>query len=83
MTSSATITASEITSSTVATAAAPAKLLFSMLPIIRTEVTSVLKGRLPDNNTSDPYSLTPRANDSAAPAVIAGNRLGRMTDGTW
>ena len=43
---------------------------------MRTEATSVLSGRLPDRRTSDPYSLMPRAKDSAAPAVIAGARAG-------
>ena len=43
MTSSATITTSEITSRTVATAAAPARLSFSMLLRMRTEVTSVVQ----------------------------------------
>jgi len=67
---------SEMRSRTVATAAAPARLSFSMLLRMRTDVTSVLKGRFPDNSTSDPYSLTARANDNAAPAAIAGEILG-------
>ena len=50
-----------------------------MLLRMRTEVTSVRKGRLPDSSTSDPYSLTARANDSAAPAAMAGVRLGSTT----
>ena len=37
-----------------------------------------LNGRLPDSSTSEPYSLTARANDSAAPAAMAGVRLGSM-----
>ena len=53
------------------------RLSFSMLLRMRTEVTSVLNGRLPDSSTSEPYSLTARANDSAAPAAMAGMRLGR------
>jgi hypothetical protein len=78
MTSSVTMTANEIASSTTATAAAPSRLSFSMLPRMRTEVTSVRIGRFPESSTSEPYSLTPRANDSAAPAAMAGARLGRM-----
>ena len=31
---------------------------------------------MPDSSTSDPYSLTPRANERAAPAAMAGMRLG-------
>ena len=48
-----------------------------MLLRMRTEVTSVWNGRLPERRTSDPYSLTPRANERAAPAAMAGTRLGR------
>ena len=44
----------------------------------RTDTTSVLKGRLPLSSTSEPYSEIARANESAAPAAIAGTRLGRM-----
>ena len=72
------MTDSEITNNTHATAAALARLSFSMLLSTRTDVTSVRIGRLPDSSTSEPYSLTPRANDSAAPAAIAGVSAGRM-----
>ena len=40
---------------------------------MRTDVTSVRIGRLPDSSTSEPYSLIARANDSAAPAAMAGS----------
>ena len=40
---------------------------------MRYDVTSVRLGRLPDSSTSEPYSLMPRAKDSAAPAKIAGH----------
>ena len=50
-----------------------------MLLRMRTDVTSVWNGRLPESRTSEPYSLTPRAKDRAAPAAMAGARLGRMT----
>ena len=33
---------------------------------------------MPESSTSEPYSLIARANESAAPEVIAGARLGRM-----
>ena len=67
-----------------ATAAAASTLSFSMLLRMRTEVTSVWNGRLPDSSTSEPYSLTPRANESAAPAAMAGveARAGRCA-GRW
>ncbi len=39
-------------------------------------MTSVLLGRLPLSRTSEPYSLMPRAKDSAAPAKIAGESAG-------
>ena len=71
-----TITMKEMSRSTLATAAAASTLSFSMLLRMRTEVTSVSKGRLPERSTSDPYSLTPRANERAAPAAMAGTRLG-------
>ena len=38
-----------------------------------------MRGRLPLISTSAPYSLMPRAKDSAAPAKIAGTSDGRMT----
>ena len=38
-----------------------------------------MAGRLPESSTSEPYSLIPRAKDSAAPAAIAGTRDGRIT----
>ena len=44
----------------------------------RTETTSVSNGRLPLSSTSEPNSEIARAKLSAAPAMIAGNRLGRM-----
>src|SRR6476661_9417674 len=45
---------------------------------MRTEATSVEYGRLPDNSTSDPYSLMPRAKLRAAPEVIAGANAGMI-----
>ena len=36
-------------------------------------------GRLPLSSTSEPYSLIARANESVAPAKIAGASVGRMT----
>ena len=56
------MTTSEMASRTVATAAADVRLSFSMLLRMRTDVTSVRSGRLPDNSTSEPYSLMARAN---------------------
>ena len=44
----------------------------------RTDTTSVRNGRLPESSTSEPYSLMARANESAAPAAMAGTRLGRI-----
>ena len=44
----------------------------------RTETTSVWNGRLPESRTREPYSEMARANERAAPAAIAGTRLGRM-----
>ena len=35
---------------------------------------SVLNGRLPDTNTTEPYSPKPRANESVKPVVSAGTR---------
>ena len=41
-------------------------------------------GRLPLSSTSEPYSLMPRAKDSAAPAKIAGARRGQHDrDAGW
>jgi hypothetical protein len=60
-------------------AAAPPGLSFSIAPRMRTEVTSDSKGRLPESRTSEPYSPIARAKESAAPAAIAGTRLGRTT----
>ena len=57
-----------------ASAAADALLPFSMKVSTRTETTSVLNGRLPLSSTSEPYSEIARANDSAAPAAIAGSQ---------
>ena len=37
-----------------------------------------MSGRLPESSTSEPYSLIPRAKDSAAPAKMAGTRVGRV-----
>ena len=71
-----TMTTNEIASRIVATAAAPPGLSFSMLLRMRTDVTSVFIGRLPESSTSDPYSLTARANESAAPAAMAGVSAG-------
>src|SRR3546814_12828881 len=79
MTSRATITTREIASSTVATAAAPGRLSFSTLLRMRTDVTSVWKGRLPDRRTRETYSLTPRAQLSAPPAASAGTSLSSAT----
>ena len=76
--SSATITTSATSSITDASAAADARLPFSMKVSTRTETTSVWNGRLPESSTSEPYSEIARANDSAAPAAMAGARLGRM-----
>ena len=76
--SSDTITTSAMNSITEASAAADWRLPFSMNVSTRTETTSVWNGRLPESSTSDPYSEIARANDRAAPAVIAGVRLGRM-----
>ena len=49
-----------------------------MLARMRTDVTSVLSGRLPDSSTNEPYSLTARAKLNAAPAAIAGVSAGRV-----
>ena len=73
-----TITNSATASIRLATAAADAVLPFSMNDSTRTETTSVENGLLPLSSTSEPYSAIARANDSAAPAAIAGTRLGRM-----
>ena len=72
------MTTSATTSITVATAAAEVLLPFSMKVSTRTETTSVSKGLLPLSSTSEPYSEIARAKESAAPAAIAGVRLGRM-----
>ena len=45
---------------------------------MRTEATSVSKGRLSLSSTREPNSEIARAKLSVAPAMIAGNRLGRM-----
>jgi len=49
-----------------------------MLARMRTDVTSVLSGRLPDSSTNEPYSLTARAKLNAAPAAIAGVSAGSV-----
>ena len=58
---------------------AAARLSFSIALRIRTEATSETNGRFPESSTKDPYSPTPRAKLRAAPAAMAGVRVGRMT----
>ncbi len=71
--------ANEITSSTTATAAAPAWSPLSIRPKMKTDETSVLNGRLPVMITSEPNSPTAFANASATPDRIPGRMFGKTT----
>lgn len=63
-------------SRTVAVTAAAVVWSFSTWVRMRTDAISVRNGMLPAIRTTAPYSLMPRANDSAAPEAIAGTRPG-------
>jgi hypothetical protein len=79
MTSRTMMTNRATSSMIAATAEAASRFPFSMKVRTRTDATSVLPGRLPESSTREPYSLIPRAKESAAPAAIAGISDGRIT----
>ena len=61
----------------------PPTLSFSMLLRMRTEVTSVSKGRLPESSTSDPYSLTPRQREGSTGGDGGYQARAARSAGTW
>ena len=71
--------AKEISSITVATAAAPAVSYCSSLPMMMSGAISETIGMLPAMKMTEPYSPTARANASAKPVTSAGAMAGKMT----